>query len=447
MLKSLICALLLTLLAATALGQSPVILISIDGMRPDYITNPKACSVPLPTLQHYLTRGTYAEGVTGVLPTITYPSHTTLVTGVEPAKHGIWSNATFDPNMTNQSGWYWYAEDIKADTLWDAASRKGLVTASLGWPVTVGQRNIRYNIPEYWRARNSEDRKLIRALSTPGFFDAVEKQFRANPDSEGGPLANDAAYAQAAIYAITHEHARFVTLHLASLDHEEHLHSPFSPQACQTLAELDKQVASLEKAAIAAYPDAVIAVVSDHGFVRTDYRLNLLVPFVKAGLITLGSPANRPSVYEWKAFVFPGGGTAAIVLHDPGDKTTEEAVRKLLHELMSNPANGIAAVLEKPEIESLGGFPNATFVVDLQTDYQLGTALQGEMIEAAPSTGMHGYLPSHPEMRASFFLRGKGVAAGRNLGVIDMRQIAPTLAKILGVTLKDAKQPPLSIKK
>lgn len=447
MIKSRFCILLLAFSSVAAFAQSPVVLISIDGMRPDYITNPKACPAAFPTLQRFLTEGTYAEGVIGVLPTITYPSHTTLITGVEPAKHGIWSNIAFDPELTNQAGWYWYAEDIKADTLWDAAARRGLITASAAWPVTVGQRHIRYNIPEYWRARNTEDRKLLRALSTPEFYDAVEKQLRSIPDPDAAPLAIDRAYAQAAIYAIKHEHARFTTLHLASLDHEEHMHSPFSPQACQTLEELDKQVALVEKAAVSANPSAVVAVVSDHGFVRTDHRLNLLVPFVNAGLITLGTPTDRPHVYAWKASVFAGGGTAAIVLHDPSDKATEEAVRKLLHDLASNPANGIATILEKPEIEKLGGFPNATFVIDLQTDFQLGNAFSGDMITPAPSTGMHGYLPSHPEMRASFFLRGTGVAAGRNLGVIDMRQIAPTLAKLLGVTLKDAKQPPLNVRK
>jgi predicted AlkP superfamily pyrophosphatase or phosphodiesterase len=377
-----------------------------------------------------------------VLPTSTYPSHTTLVTGVEPAKHGIWGNTTFDPESTNQSGWYWYAEDVKADTLWDAAARNGLITASVGWPVSVGQRNIRYNIPEYWRARNMEDYKLLRALSTPELYDAVGKQLRSIPQTEGALLAHDAVFAQAAIYAIRHEHARLVTLHLSTLDEEEHAHSPFSPQACQTLVELDQQVGLVEKAAIAAYPDAVIAVVSDHGFVRTDYRVNLMIPFVSAGLIKPGSHAS-----DWKVSIFPGGGTAAIVLHDPHDEATQEAVRKLLHELAGNPTNGIAAVLEKPEIEKLGGFPNAAFVVDLQTGYQLGYASQGELITPAPSTGAHGYLPSHPEMRAALFLRGKGIAAGRNLGVIDMRQIAPTLAAILGVTLNDAKQLPLDVRR
>ena len=135
MLRFRICILLLVFSAAVAFAQSPVVLISIDGMRPDYITT-HACPNAFPTLQGFLTEGTYAEGVIGVLPTITYPSHTTLITGVEPARHGIWGNTTFDPESTNQSGWYWYAEDIKADTLWDAAARKGLVTASVGWPVT-----------------------------------------------------------------------------------------------------------------------------------------------------------------------------------------------------------------------------------------------------------------------------------------------------------------------
>jgi predicted AlkP superfamily pyrophosphatase or phosphodiesterase len=437
-----VCILLLVLSAAAAYAQPSVILISLDGLRPDYITNPKACPTGFPTLQGFLTDGTYADGVIGVLPTITYPSHTTLVTGVDPARHGIWGNTTFDPEWTNQSGWYWYAEDITADTLWDAAARKGLVTASVGWPVTVGQRSIRYNIPEYWRAGNAEDRKLQRALSTPGLYDAVLPQLRSIQLTEGAYLATDKAFAQAAIFAIVNKHARFVTLHLGTLDEEQHAHAPFSPQACQALVELDKQVGLVARAALAANPDAVIAVVSDHGFVRTDHRVNLEVPFIRAGLITV-SPSH--TVTAWKAAIFPGGGTAAIVLHAPNDKVTEEAVRRLLHDLAADPANGIGAILEKPEIEKLGGFPNATFVVDLQTDYQLGYATQGELVTPAPSTGMHGYLPSHPEMRSSFFLRGKGIAAGRDLGIIDMRQIAPTLARILGLTLKDARQPPLNV--
>jgi len=73
-------------------------------------------------------------------PTVTYPSHTTLMTGVWPAKHGILANQTFDPLQKNHEGWYWYAEDIRVPTLWDAASAAGRTTASIQWPVSSAQR-------------------------------------------------------------------------------------------------------------------------------------------------------------------------------------------------------------------------------------------------------------------------------------------------------------------
>jgi predicted AlkP superfamily pyrophosphatase or phosphodiesterase len=93
----------------------------------------------------------------------------------------------------------------------------------------------------------------------------------------------------------------------------------------------------------------------------------------------------------------------------------------------------------------LGGFPDAAFLVELKPGYQLGYAFSGPLVTPAPSTGMHGYLPDRPEMRASFFIMGPGIARGRRLGVIDMRQIAPTLAAILGVPLPAATQPKLAV--
>jgi len=74
-----------------------------------------------------------------------------------------------------------------------------------------------------------------------------------------------------------------------------------------------------------------------------------------------------------------------------------------------------------------------------------GWALSGPLVTPAPGTGTHGYLPDRPEMRASFFVMGPNVAAGRNLGVIDMRQVAPTVAGLLGVSLPTAKGAKLSI--
>src|SRR5712692_5899226 len=128
-----------------------LIMVSLDGLRPDYVTAADAHGLKIPNLRRFLEEGAFADGVAGVIPTVTYPSHTTLITGVWPTRHGILANTTFDPLGKNQSGWYWYTEDIKVPTLWDAARQAGLTTASIQWPVSVGAR-VTWNIPEVWRA-------------------------------------------------------------------------------------------------------------------------------------------------------------------------------------------------------------------------------------------------------------------------------------------------------
>src|SRR5665213_3200199 len=109
--------LVLVLSAAHARARTLVV-ISIDGMKPGYVTEAAKHGLKVPNLARFMEKGTYADGVVGVAPTVTYPSHTTLMTGVWPAEHGILSNTTFDPLHKNMGGWYWYASQIKVPTLW-----------------------------------------------------------------------------------------------------------------------------------------------------------------------------------------------------------------------------------------------------------------------------------------------------------------------------------------
>src|SRR5580692_3260257 len=143
--------------ASPALAQPSLLVISLDGMRPDYVLKADEHGLKIPHLRRMLAEGAHATGVRGVLPTVTYPSHTTILTGVWPAKHGIYTNTTFDPLGTNFEGWYWYSEDIAVPTLWDAAAQAGMAVGSVSWPVSVGAKAIRYNIPEYWRAPQGAD--------------------------------------------------------------------------------------------------------------------------------------------------------------------------------------------------------------------------------------------------------------------------------------------------
>jgi predicted AlkP superfamily pyrophosphatase or phosphodiesterase len=412
-----------------------LVVISVDGLRPDYITAADEHGAKVPELRKFLREGTYADGVTGVVPTVTYPSHTTLVTGVWPAKHGILANTTFDPLRKNFEGWYWYAEDIRVPTLWDAAATAGRKTASIQWPVTAGAK-ITWNIPEYWRAGTPDDVKLVRALATPGLLDegkAAIGQYRGGSDLS---VEGDEVRGKYAVWILETKHPSLLTLHLAALDHVEHQSQPFSPQAIAVLEKLDEVVGSIRQAAERVAPGrAFVAVVSDHGFTSYDQQLDLFPAFHDAKLF---STDEKGGVTDWRAMPWDTGGSAAIVLKDPHDEATLAEVRALLAKLASDPANGIDRVLEADELHKRGGYPDASFFVSLKTGWRTGASIAGPVLAKIKPGGTHGELPEAPGLRAAFFLVGPGVPAGKDLGVIDMRDIAPTLAKEAGLSLPGA---------
>ena len=133
------------------------------------------------------------------------------------------------------------------------------------------------------------------------------------------------------------------------------------------------------------------------------------------------------------------GGSAAVVLKDPKDQATAGVVRELLAKLAADPANGIDRVLEGDQLHERGGYPNASFFVGLKPGWKTGYKLTGPVLSKMKTPGgTHGHLPDLPDLRSAFFLVGPGVPAGKNLGLIDMRSIAPTLAHLVGLSLPTA---------
>ena len=446
-------ALLTAAVISPAQTHGPVLMISIDGMRPDYVTHADEHGLKIPNLRRFLVEGAYAEGVHGVFPTVTYPSHTTLVTGVLPAEHGIYNNQIFDPERHFDGAWYWYSEQVKVPTLWSAAHAAGLRTASVSWPVTVDSDAIDENLPEYWRstlsveAGNPQDRYLMNAVSRPDGA-LAEMQRRLGPYTMGTEvtLAGDRTRTAFAADILTRKHPDFMTVHLSSLDEEEHLHAPFSPEADADREGIDACIAQLITAARAAKSATTVVIVSDHGFAAIHDAVNLYIPFLQAGLITVSKPATgsvTPTVTAWTAEPWLAGGMAAIMLHDPNDANTRKVVKAMLDKLAADPSNGIERILTGAEEEDRGAFPGASFLVLLRVGFYTGTAFSEPLLTSSSGHGTHGYTPDAPEMRSSFFMLGPGDAHGRDLGQIDMRAIAPTLAGVLGVSLPSAQYKPL----
>jgi predicted AlkP superfamily pyrophosphatase or phosphodiesterase len=446
---------LLLLVFALVAHAAPVLMISIDGLKPEYITQADAHGMKIPYLRTLLRDGTYAEGVVGIWPTITYPSHTTLVTGVWPDQHGITDNQEFDPLQRFGGAWNWYAAGIRVPTLWQAARKAGLRTASVGWPVSVGATDVDYLIPEYWRDRNvsssadPQDRMLMAALARP---DTLIEQLEpaAGPYMNGNDtsIGGDETKTRYALEILRRFKPGFMTLHLSSLDDAQHAHGPFSPEACADLEAIDGMIARLARQEFDLDPSAVVIIVSDHGFMNITHSINLAIPFLQAGLaeVSLNPVTKAPEISSWKAEPWMAGGMAAIMLQDPNDHATEQQVHDMLVKLAADPGNGIAEVLDREAIHKRGAFPDAAFLVVFQPGYYAGNALSGSLITPIPGTrGSHGFSPEYPEMRASFFAVGAGIAQHRDLGVVDMRQIAPTVAGILHVSMPTAKATPLKI--
>ena len=437
MLRRILIGLTAAVALASAAHAAPVLMISIDGLRPADVLDADARGLKIPTLRALVAHGAYATDVVNVIPTVTYPNHTTLITGVRPAVHGISNNVAFDPLFRNADGWEWYASDIKVPTLWDAVHAKGQVVASLGWPVSVGAQSIDDNLPEYWRARTPDDIKLLRVLSTPGLVPALEKKTGLSVASIGSDTTPEADEAKAKFCVALYELKRpeLFTIHLSSLDHIQHIYGPGTPEAHAALERIDADVAEIVAAARKARPGVVVAIVSDHGFAPVSKEVNLLKAFVEDGLITLGPTSHKPTSWEAEPW---GGASAAVVLAHPDDPALKAKVKTLLDKLAADPTNGIDRVIDAAEIDKRGIAGGASFYIDFKLGYEMGNKFDAPQVSPTLAKGTHGWFNDHPEMHSTFIIDGPGVPRHGSLGQIDMRDIATTLAEVLNVSLPTA---------
>ena len=242
---------------AAPLHSRKLLVVSVDGLDWRYLLNRDAMGLAIPNLRDLMGQGETAQGVIGVWPTITWPSHTSIVTGVRPDQHGVLSNAARGAPFTTS---YWSAKVLKTTTLWDCAAREGRTTAAITWPVTLDA-NITYNLPEVSIRRNggSMDLQTVAAHSTPGLVEAISRAHPSFPQQ----WVDDRTRTQAALYLLTTVRPDLILLHLVDLDSEEHDQGPFELNAKAALERSDELIGALRRALPVDY-DLVIT--SDHGF-------------------------------------------------------------------------------------------------------------------------------------------------------------------------------------
>jgi predicted AlkP superfamily pyrophosphatase or phosphodiesterase len=426
-------ALSLAPIAVDAQSPSPfVALISVDGLRPADLMGKGGCEAPS-TLAGMVGSGVHAEGVVGVLPTVTYPSHATLVTGAYPAKHGVLNNE----RASDGAEWHFDRSDIRIPTLWDAARRKGLTTAIVTWPSSYGAQ-VDYLVPEDLSHRDDVAAR-VKAGSSKGLFEALEAKGKpiallpfGNPEA-GVPLDDmTAAFSQEVVRRFK---PNLLLLHFLDLDHREHVDGVASPGACASLQRIDRFIAGVR----AAYRDAGLLdkatffVVSDHGFAALHTAINVRELLKQSGWeAAVGSPLEESARLRF------AGGSAAVYLTQPGDAPRARIAAQLRPRIESR-FRGTVRWLSEEEAVKLGGFPGAAFVLCAAPGYALGASKTRPLLSSTGTyRGTHGYCPDELAMLASFVATGAGIRPLGTIPVIRMVDIAPTIAALLGVDLPDA---------
>jgi len=427
-------ALLWLALAALASGcaacapRPRVVLVSVDGLWARDLQRAESAGVRLPVLDSLRRVGALAAGVIGSFPSVTYPSHTTIITGVPPARHGIYSNRVFTPptDTSRLEIWYWEADSIRVPTLFDAAHAAGLKTAAVGWPVTGDDTTITYNLPEIWAARvfGDSDLAVMRRSGTPGLLDSLGAAVT-------GPF-KDSLRVDWAAAILRRWDPDLLALHVIDLDNRKHDHGVWGDSVGLALRKVDRElgrlVAAVRESEGRAGRQTTILITSDHGFLsyRQTFRPGVLL--AGAGLVTLDTTGR---VTSWDAAVLTNGGSVMLLPRDSSDRTIAARIRAAIPDSLVGPGRPIRAVWPRNTLTALGSDPRALWALDLNEGFYASSGYRGPLV-APRRGGGHGYDPRREEMWAFLLVSYPGQGGHGSGGpVIQQTDIAPWIARDL----------------
>lgn len=423
-----LCFMLCSLARAWQAGEIPakdrmVIVVSLDGFPAYDLEDPK---LPVPTLRQLIKQGAWVKRMQPVNPTVTWPNHTTMVTGVFPKDHGLLYNGTLvrsDQPLATKVDWSIKKEQmVHSPTLYDLAHQAGLTTAQVDWVAINDAPTITWAFPE--KAKLSDP--LVQEMIGKGALQAEDVSNEHNPTI----LWRDQIWTKAGAYLIREHQPNLLLFHLLTLDSTHHNYGPRTLASYDAIAFLDSCVKQLLDAVKAAGMEkrTTLVIVSDHGFKLVEKQIG-----VKALLASANLNAQVQAVSE--------GGSVMIYV----DKKDRTAVLARVRGLFAK-TEGVEAIADESQYASLG-LPSpskdpqmADLVVYAKSGYAFvgGKEKDPIMTKAEQPSGAHGYLNTDPEMQAIFIAAGYGVKPRVVLDEMKNLSVAPTLAHWLGISLPRA---------
>jgi predicted AlkP superfamily pyrophosphatase or phosphodiesterase len=414
-----------TLIAQTTPKDRMVIVISLDGFPAYALDDPK---LPIPTLRKLIHDGGSAR-MTTVNPTVTWPNHTSMVTGVRADQHGLIANGTIinaptakvEPMIDKE-------KMVHAPTVYDAAHTAGLTTAQVDWVAISNAPSITWNFNEWATPEGPLEQEMIKQ--------GVVSEADLDKFTKSNILHRDQIWTTAAAYLIRQHKPNLLLVHFLTLDSVHHQYGPNSLAATSAMAFLDSCVARIVEATKAAgmLDRTTFLIVSDHGFKKYTKQVRPAVALASAGL-------------AGQVHILPEGGTAYVYF----DKAEAAALVPKIKQALNN-VEGIAQVLEPSEFPALG-LPAQSdpqmyqLLLTAKDGYSYSGAAGGPVTAEVPQqAGSHGYLATDPEMDAIFIASGYGVKPNSNWGKIANVDVASTIANLLNFAFPGGKGKPIPLR-
>lgn len=390
----------------------------------------------LPTLAFLKEHGAHVKRVTSIYPSLTYPAHTTIVTGHYPATHGIVNNTKIQPEKESPD-WYWYRDAIKVPTLYDVAKKAGLKTAAFLWPVAA-RSSIDYNIAEIFPNRFWLNQMMVSLWgSSPGFLIDMNRKFGHLRRGIAQPELDDFLIA-AVEDTIVRKKPNLTLAHFVDMDSMRHAYGVRSNEAKVALKRHDERLARIIAATKqnGTYDETTFIVLGDHYQIDVHTAIQLNVLFAEKGWQTL----KETQIVAWQVYAKSCDGSCYIYTKEIG---LASEIREILKGL-----EGVETIYSQEEASQLGADKTCTFMLEAKAGYYFKDQAVGALTQVISKEEMgspdyyravHGYSPQKSDYATTLIAFGKGIREGITIETARLIDEAPTFARILNIDLPDTK--------